>query len=144
MADTQRPTEEDVFDLQIGLGQSCVAIEDRHFYDIAGYLELGRLLSPSQVQQARAQLQTARAEKDDQIEQWIHIIEAGGVLEDAMALASVRPIYRNSSGATSTALSAPGLRYSRAEDSSASNRAGEPTSGAMPAIAAQVRATSAV
>ena len=74
-----------------GLGQSCVAIEDRHFFDIAGYLELGKLLSPSQVQQARAQLQTARAEKDDQIEQWIHIIEAGGVLEDAMALASVQP-----------------------------------------------------
>ena len=91
MAATQRPTEEDVFDLQIGLGQSCVAIEDRHFFDIAGYLELGKLLSPSQVQQARAQLQTARAEKDDQIEQWIHIIEAGGVLEDAMALASVQP-----------------------------------------------------
>ena len=69
MADTQRPTEDDVFDLQTGLGQSCVAIEDRHFFDIARYLELGRLLSPSQVQQARAKLQTARAENDDQIEQ---------------------------------------------------------------------------
>ena len=56
MAATQRPTEEDVFDLHIDLGQSCVAIEDRHFFDIAGYLELGKLLSPSQVQQARAQL----------------------------------------------------------------------------------------
>ena len=68
-----------------------MAIEDRHFFDIAGYLELDKLLRPSQVQQARAQLQTARAEKDDQIEQWIHIIEAGGVLEDAMALDSVQP-----------------------------------------------------
>ena len=55
MADTQRPTEENVFELQIGLGQSCVAIADRHFFDIAGYLELDKLLSPSQVQQARAQ-----------------------------------------------------------------------------------------
>ena len=45
------------------------------------------------MQQARAQLQTARAEKDDQIEQWIHIIEAGGVLEDAMALAGDKDIF---------------------------------------------------
>ena len=144
MADTQRPTEENVFELQIGLGQSCVAIADRHFFDIARYLELGRLLSPSQVQQARAQLQTARAEKDDQIEQWIHIIEAGGVLEDAMALASVQPYLQEFIWGNQYRLvgSRASLQPSRGQQRL--KQGGEPSSGAMPAIAAQVRASSAV
>ena len=91
MDDVQKPTEEDVFDLQIGLGQSGVAIENKHFFDIAGYLQLGKLLTTSQVEQARAQLQAAQVREGIQVEQWVHIIEVGGVLEDAMALDSVQP-----------------------------------------------------
>ena len=41
-------TEEDVFDLQIGLGESETSVEDKHFFDTAGYLVLEGLLSPDQ------------------------------------------------------------------------------------------------
>ena len=40
-------TEEDIFDLQIGLGESATSVEDKHFFDTAGYLVLEDLLPGS-------------------------------------------------------------------------------------------------
>tara|TARA_Y100000588_G_scaffold331221_1_gene368692 strand:- start:393 stop:1220 length:828 start_codon:yes stop_codon:yes gene_type:complete len=85
-------TEEDVFDLQIGLGETQVADEDKHFFDIAGYIVLEDLLTGAQVEEAREQLadRASAAMAGDYGDELLHIIEGGGVLEDAMALA--RPI----------------------------------------------------
>ena len=80
-------TEEDFFDLRIGLEQIDVNDEDCHFFDIAGYLPLPELLSPDQVQNARAQLVDLPAASGEGAR--VNIIEAGGVLEDAMALPPV-------------------------------------------------------
>jgi hypothetical protein len=79
--------EEDVFDLQIGLGQTQVADEDKHFFDIAGYLVLEDLLTVAQVERVHRQLAdlepTAAGTYGEEL---LHTIEGGGVLEDAMGL----------------------------------------------------------
>ena len=46
-------TEEDAFDLQIGLGESATSVEDKHFFDTAGYLVLEDLLNPDQISQVQ-------------------------------------------------------------------------------------------
>ena len=89
------PTEEDVFDLQTGSGRQLLSLEEQHFFDIAGYAFLPEVLSPSRVEQARKSLQTLaqapstgvslRGGKDSEVE-LLNIVEAGGILEDAMAL----------------------------------------------------------
>ena len=98
MSHTKRPTEEDVFDLQIGLGESEIAFEDKHFFDIAGYLVLDDLLTPHQVAQAQDTLsRTASGGPDNMTalpqkpygQERANIIESGGVVEDAMALPRV-------------------------------------------------------
>ena len=78
-------TEDDYFNLQIGLGESQLALKERHFFDVAGYLVLEDLLTPDQVNEARDVLAGRAPEKGEVL----HIIEAGGVLEDAMALPRV-------------------------------------------------------
>ena len=80
-------TEEDVFDLRIGLEQIDVSHEDCHFFDLAGYLPLRRLLNSRQVRGARAQLDGLLP--DGAPGQARHIIDAGGILEEAMALSPV-------------------------------------------------------
>ena len=80
-----RATEDDSFNLQIGLGESQLALKERHFFDVAGYLVLEDLLTPGQVIEARNALAGRVPEKGEVL----HIIEAGGVLEDGMALPRV-------------------------------------------------------
>ncbi len=92
-------TEEDVFDLQIGLGESETSVEDKHFFDTAGYLVLKDLLTPDQVSQAQdtlARIKTAAPKNITLLPKGFHgcelvnIIEAGDAVEDAMALPRVR------------------------------------------------------
>ncbi len=82
----QRATEEDFFNLQIGLGESQLSFEDRHFFDIAGYLVLEDLLTADQVKQARNALAGRAVPEKGEV---LHIIAEGGALEDAMALPQV-------------------------------------------------------
>ena len=92
-------TEEDVFDLQIGLGESETSVEDKHFFDTAGYLVLENLLTSAQVSQAQDTLASIRAGTPKNITrlsdrpygcELVNIIEGGGAVEDAMALPRVR------------------------------------------------------
>ena len=91
-------TEEDVFDLQIGLGESETSVEDKHFFDTAGYLVLENLLTPDQVSQAQDTLARAKTATPKNITllsegtygcELVNIIEGGGIVEDAMALPRV-------------------------------------------------------
>lgn len=99
---TQRlPTEEEVFDLQTGSGRQLLSIDEQHFFDIAGYALLPEALNPGQIEQSRKCLESlAQApsagvslQRGDGSEvELLNIIEAGGVLEDAMAL---QPVLRH-------------------------------------------------
>ncbi len=91
-------TEEDVFDLQIGLGESEVSVEDKHFFDTAGYLVLEGLLNPAQVSQAQDTLSRIRVATPENITllpggpdgcELVNVIEGGDTVEDAMALPCV-------------------------------------------------------
>ena len=95
----KRPTEEDIFDLRIGLGESEISAEDKHFFDIAGYLVLDDLLTPDQVVQAQDTLSRVETATSKNItvlsnlssgRELVNIVEGGGVVEDAMALPRVR------------------------------------------------------
>ena len=95
------PTEEDVFDLQTGSGRQLLSLEEQHFFDIAGYALLPEVLSPSRVEQARIGVQSLAQTPSGGISlrrgdgsevELLNIIEAGGVLEDAMAL---QPVLRH-------------------------------------------------
>lgn len=90
--------EEDVFDLQIGLGESETSVEDKHFFDTAGYLVLDDLLTPDQVSQAQntlVELKSATPKNMTLLPEGLYgcellnIIEGGGAVEDAMALPRV-------------------------------------------------------
>ena len=94
----KQSTEEDIFDLQIGLGESEIPVEDKHFFDIAGYLVLDDLLTPDQVSQAQDTLERIAAAIPEGMtvlpdgpygREMVNIIEAGDVVEDTMALAQV-------------------------------------------------------
>ena len=91
-------TEEDVFDLQIGLGESETSVEDKHFFDTAGYLVLEGLLNPDQIVQAQATLSRIRVATQENITllpdapygcELVNVIEGGDTVEDAMALPRV-------------------------------------------------------
>ena len=91
-------TEEDVFDLQIGLGESETSVENKHFFDTAGYLVLKDLLTPEQVSQAQNTLARVKAATPKNITllpegshgfELVNIIEGRSTVEDAMALPRV-------------------------------------------------------
>lgn len=91
-------TEEDVFDLRIGLGESETSVADKHFFDTAGYLVLNDLLTPDQVSQARDILEGIKSATPENMTlspegsygcELLNIVEGGGALEDAMALRRV-------------------------------------------------------
>ena len=95
MSPTKSATEEDVFDLQIGLGGSKTSVEDKHFFDTAGYLVLGELLTADQVSRAQDMLARIKAAPPENITslpngsygcELVNIIEGSGTVEDAMAL----------------------------------------------------------
>lgn len=97
---TQRlPTEEEVFDLQTGSGRQTLSKEEQHFFDIAGYALLPEVLNPPQAEAARRSLEhlaqapasaiSLRRTESSELE-LLNIIEAGGILEDAMALQPVQ------------------------------------------------------
>ena len=91
-------TEEDVFDLQIGLGESEISVEDKHFFDTTGYLVLEDLLTLDQISQAQDTLTRIEAAALKNITllpegpygcELVNIIESGGSVEDAMVLPRV-------------------------------------------------------
>lgn len=91
-------TEEDVFDLQIGLGESETSVEDKHFFDTTGYLVLEDLLTLNQVSQAQDTLARVKAATPKNITllqegshgcELVNIIEGRDTVEDAMALPRV-------------------------------------------------------
>lgn len=95
----QLPTEEEVFDLQTGSGRQTLSNEEQHFFDIAGYALLPDVLNPGQIEQSRQRLERlAQAPSagvslrrgDGSEAELLNIIEAGGILEDAMALEPVQ------------------------------------------------------
>ena len=47
------PKEEEIYNLQIGLGESALIHEEKHFFDIAGYRVVEDLLTDEQVTDAR-------------------------------------------------------------------------------------------
>ena len=100
MLEARRPTEEDVFDLRIGLDEAQIPLDQKHWFDINGYVVLEGLLSPARIEQARAQsarMAAARrraAPGGQNVEQLVHIVEDGGLLEDAMALEPVLEYLR--------------------------------------------------
>ena len=59
-------TEDDYFNLQIGLGESQLALEERHFFDVAGYLVLEDLLTPGQVIEARKEPASMESSEEDE------------------------------------------------------------------------------
>lgn len=96
-----RPTEEDVFDLQTGSGGQLLSPEEQHFFDIAGYALLPEVLDPGRIKESRECLRSLaqtpfagvnlRRGEGSEVG-LLNIIEAGGVLEDAMAL---QPVMRH-------------------------------------------------
>ena len=96
-------TEEDVFDLQIGLGESETSAEDKHFFDTAGYLVLADLLTPNQVSQAQDTLTRIKTATPENITfltdgphgcELVNTIEGGSTIEDAMALPRILDYVR--------------------------------------------------
>ena len=97
------PTEEEVFDLQTGSGRQTLSKEEQHFFDTAGYALLPEVLNPPQAEAARRGLEHlaqasapaigCRRTEGSELE-LLNIIEAGGILEDAMALEPVRRYLR--------------------------------------------------
>ncbi|MDE2965808.1 MAG: phytanoyl-CoA dioxygenase family protein [Acidobacteriota bacterium] len=95
------PTEEDVFDLQTGSTRQLLSLDEQHFFDIAGYALLPEVLNPGHIEESRQRLESLaeapsagvslRRENGSEVE-LLNIIEAGGVLEDAMAL---QPVLRH-------------------------------------------------
>ena len=95
---TRPVTEEDIFNLQIGLGGSKTSVEDKHFFDTTGYLVLDNLLTPAQISQAQDTLTRIEAATPENITplpnglygcELVNIIEGGGAVEDIMALPRV-------------------------------------------------------
>lgn len=91
----RRPTEEEVFDLQTGSSQQTLSLEKQHFFDIAGYVLLPDVLKPRQVKQACQCLERLAQAPSPPINysrtgnsgvELLNIVEAGGILEDSMAL----------------------------------------------------------
>jgi ectoine hydroxylase-related dioxygenase (phytanoyl-CoA dioxygenase family) len=90
-------TEDEIFDLQTGTNQRTMSEEERHFFDIAGYLVLEDLLTPLQVRHAQRDLESLASsapgavtlEKGDSEVELLNVIENGGTLEDAMAIPQV-------------------------------------------------------
>jgi len=96
VSSTKGPKEEDVFDLQIGIDDSEISFEDKHFFDIVAYLVLDDLLTPAQVDEAREVEFVGQGRISDLTRgllRWerVNIIENGGVVEDAIALPQVIP-----------------------------------------------------
>ena len=95
------PIEEDVFDLQTGSDRQLLSLEEQHFFDIAGYALLPEVLNPGQIEESRQRLESlalapsagvSLRRADGSEAELLNIIEAGGVLEDAMAL---QPVLRH-------------------------------------------------
>ena len=89
--------EEDVYNLQVGLGESTLTHEEKHSFDILGYRVLENQLTGEQVAEA---LDTVlrltdlpqlpvRNLRRGQTRELVNIVEAGGVVEDAMVLPEV-------------------------------------------------------
>jgi hypothetical protein len=90
VTNTKLPREEDIFDYQIGLDEARLPVEQKHFFDTAGYLLLEDLLNPDQVRAARDALARAPDNASGPFgAELLNLIERGGVLEDAMALPAV-------------------------------------------------------
>ncbi len=98
------PTEEEVFDLQTGSGRQRLSAEEQHFFDITGYTLLPEVLSRQQVEEACRSLDQIAWDPSPQISlkhpspseiELLNIIEAGGDIEDAMALT---PLLRHLHG----------------------------------------------
>lgn len=93
----KKVTEDDVFDLRTGTHQRTMSEEERHFFDIAGYLVLEDLLTPDQLRQAQRDLEslasfapdTVKLHKGDFEVELLNVIEHGGILEDIMAMPRV-------------------------------------------------------
>ena len=99
--------EEDVFDLQIGLGESETSGEDKHFFDTAGYLVLEDLLTPDQVSQAQDTLARAKTATPKNITllpqgptaaNWSTSLKAEASLRTLWHCLVSSIMYRNSSG----------------------------------------------
>ncbi len=95
------PTEEDVFDLQTGSDRQLLSLDEQHFFDIAGYALLPEVLDPGRIEESRQRLESLAQLPSEGVSlrpgdgsevELINIIEAGGVLEDAMAL---QPVLRH-------------------------------------------------
>ena len=78
--------------LQTGTGQRFLSDEERHFFDIKGYLVFENLLNPDQVKETRDTLQSAAEnppsrvtvdKKNSELE-LLNVIESGGIIEDAI------------------------------------------------------------
>ena len=100
MTTSRRTTEEDAFNLSIGLGAHELSDEEKHFFDIAGYLVLKDVLSPEQLAEARGLVAHWSAEPPEGVvdrpdgdrgRELLNLVEAGGVFADAMALSAVLP-----------------------------------------------------
>ena len=91
------PKEEEIYNLQIGLGESALIHEEKHFFDIAGYRVVEDSLTDEQVTDARQSVMNMEKTPPrhvgrmphEQMCQLVNVIEGGGVVEDAMALPAV-------------------------------------------------------
>lgn len=95
-----RTTEEEAFNLKSGAGTGQISHEERHFFDIAGYLVLENVLDASRLIEARDAIDRIVASPTNGINgpatgrygrELLNVIESGGVIEDAMAIPRVLP-----------------------------------------------------
>ncbi len=78
--------------LQTGTGERHLSDEERHFFDIKGYLVMENFFVPNQVNEAREAIQdmakkpsaNITIERKDYELELLNIVEAGGILEDAI------------------------------------------------------------
>jgi hypothetical protein len=97
-------TEEDAFNLQIGLGRAQISEIDKHFFDISGFLLLENLLDSSEVRDAQRLI--TQVESDDLSgpvarvnsshgREFLNAVELGGSIERSMALRPVLAYVEN-------------------------------------------------
>ena len=97
MVEPTPPKEEDVYNLQVGLDDTTLTHEAKHFFDVTGYRVLRDLLTDAQRREAVEQITMCAQSPPPSIQtrscagtrELSNIIELGGAVEHAMALDSV-------------------------------------------------------
>ena len=98
MPPTKPSYEQEVFDLQTGVGHRDLPVEQKHFFDVAGFLVLKEMLAGEQISEVQRTLAAVGNAPPNNVThvsngpfgpELHNVIELGGAIEQAMALGPV-------------------------------------------------------